>query len=292
MYLCQTHQLTKRFGRKTALDELTVGFRDQSVIGLVGLNGSGKTTLLRHLIGMYQPTAGRVEMLGVDALQLGADQLSRIGMVHQENQFLEWMVVGDQLRYAANFYPSWNPEVERHLVREFDLDLDARVGTLSPGNLQKLAIILAVSYVPEVLLLDEPASALDPITRNRFFKLILGLLDMGIRTVVISSHILTDIEKSVDHIVCLHRGKLAADMSVDELYESYAAWTLQTSNPLPEHFEEAYVLRAQVGQGGARLMVDTRSADARAFAARYGVTPQVSPLNLEQIFPLLIGEDY
>ncbi len=292
MYLCQTHQLTKRFGRKTALDDLTVGFRDQSVIGLVGQNGSGKTTLLRHLIGLYKPSAGRAEILGVDALALAPAQLARIGVVHQENQFLEWMTVRDQLRYAANFFTNWKPEVESHLVREFDLDLDARVGTLSPGNVQKLAIILAVSYVPEVLLLDEPASALDPITRSRFFKLILGLLDMGIRTVVISSHILTDIEKSVDHIVCLHRGKLAADMSVDELYESYAAWTVQTPGTLPERFEEPYVLRTQTRQGGARLLVDTRLADARAFAARYGVTPQASPLNLEQIFPLLIGEDY
>lgn len=292
MYLCQTHQLTKRFGRKTALDDLSVGFRDQSVIGLVGLNGSGKTTLLRHLIGMYRPTSGRAEILGVDALQLGADQFSRIGMVHQENQFLEWMTVGDQLRYAANFFAKWNREVESHLVREFDLDLDARVGTLSPGNVQKLAIILAVSYIPEVLLLDEPASALDPITRTRFFKLILGLLDMGIRTVVISSHILTDIEKSVDHVVCLHRGKLAVDLSVDELYESFAAWTLVSPGGLPERFDEPYVLRAQVSTGSARLLVDTRQADPRAFAARYGITPQASPLNLEQIFPLLIGEDY
>src|SRR5690606_5394268 len=151
--------VTKRFGDTAALDELTLALAPSQIVGLVGRNGSGKTTLLRHAVGLQLATRGEVRTFGVSAARLGAREFGRIGMVHQETRLLAWMRVEQMLRYAASYNPRWDTAREQRLVEALDLDPGARIGKLSPGNLQKVAIVLAVCHRPELLLLDEPVSA-------------------------------------------------------------------------------------------------------------------------------------
>ncbi len=281
----------KSFGSVNALEELSLSVPEGSVVGLIGRNGCGKTTLLRHVVGLYLPTEGECKTLGCPAAKLGSGELSRIGIVHQESRFLVWMTVEQHLRYVASFYREWDDDREQRLLRELELDPEARVGTLSPGNLQKLAIILAVCHHPKLLLLDEPVAAMDPISREKLFEFLLDLLQEDENTTVISSHALRDIERIVDRVVCLDRGRLLEDTSLDDLHERFAEWVVTSKNgALPARFNEPYIL-AQKGDGfQQQVAVGDAAGEIDAFQRRHHVEVTARPLNLERIFPLLLGK--
>ncbi len=287
----EVKNLTRSFGDVTALDNVSVAVPKPAVVGLIGRNGSGKTTLLRHVIGLYLPSSGQCTTLGCASDKLGPGELSRIGVVHQENRFLEWMKVEQQLRYVSSFYKHWDLDLEERLLEELELESSARVGTLSPGNAQKLGIILAVCHRPDLLILDEPFSGLDPITRAQFLKFLLELVQHDTNTIVISSHVLHDVEKVVNRVICLDRGRIKAEASLDDLQERFAEWRVTVkAGRLPTHFEENFVISQEVDSYQARLLVKGASNNLDAFKSKYGVDVASSPLNLESMFPLLLQE--
>lgn len=220
-HIFEFHNVTKRFGKTVALDDLTYAAPRQSVIGLIGKNGSGKSTLIRHVIGLYLPTTGQCSTMGRPTRHLGPAELSRIGVAHQHDPFFPWMKGRQLLRYVSSFYEHWDTELERHLVSTLELDVNARVGAMSPGNVQKLSLILAMCHRPELLLLDEPLSDLDPIARQDVLKMLLEFFRRDQSTIVISSHILSDIERIADRVLCLDRGGVVADTTLDALKDSY-----------------------------------------------------------------------
>lgn len=285
-------RVTKTFGSLHALEELTLRVPEGSVVGLIGRNGCGKTTLFRHVVGLLLPTGGECRTLGCSAERLGPKELSQIGMVHQENRFLVWMKVEQHLRYVASFYRQWDKEREERLLDELELDPKARVGTLSPGNVQKLALILAVCHHPKLLLLDEPVAALDAIAREKLLEFLLNLLQEDENTTVIASHVLRDVERIVDRVVCLDRGRLVEDTALDELQERFEEWIVISKNgALPDRFSETYILEERGDRFQRQLAV--RHADAfelEAFERRHHVEIKTQPLNLERIFPLLLRE--
>ena len=287
----EVKNLTKAFGDVTALDNVSVAVPKPAVVGLIGRNGSGKTTLLRHVIGLYLPSSGQCTTLGCPSDKLGPGELSRIGVVHQENRFLEWMKVEQQLRYVSSFYKNWDRDLEVRLLGELELEPSARVGTLSPGKAQKLGIILAVCHRPDLLILDEPVSGLGPITREQFLKFLLELLQQDAITIVISSHVLHDIEKVINRVICMDRGRVRADASLDDLQERFAEWRVSVkTGRLPTHFLEDFILSQEVDSYQARLLVNGASDNLDAFKMKYGVDVAGSPLNLERMFPLLLQE--
>ena len=285
----ETDGLTKRFGKTTALEEVSVRVPHGSVVGLVGRNGAGKTTLLQHVVGLRLPTSGRCVTLGREAKELGRREFTRIGMVHQEARFLGWMRVSQQIRYIAAFHPSWDTELERRLVRELEVDVKARIATLSPGNAQKLSLLVGVCHRPDLLLLDEPVNALDPIAREGMLRLLLELVREGTRTIVVSSHILHDIEAVVDRILCLDRGRLRAWSPLDDLLERYAEWRVRAgASDLPAQYTEPYVLAQQNSTRAAQLLVRDGEPEMEAFRRRYGADVEKVAVNLERVFPHLI----
>jgi ABC-2 type transport system ATP-binding protein len=287
----EANGLTKRFGEVVALDSVTLAIQKPSLVGLLGRNGSGKTTLLRHVVGLFLPTAGTSETLGSSSRQLGSDELARIGFVPQEIRLLDWMSVEQHIRYVSTFYSRWDRERESRLCTELDLDVNAQVGALSTGNAQKLAIVLAVCHHPEFLVLDEPVSDLDPIARGTLLKFLLEVMREDDATIVISSHVLRDVERIVDWVICLERGRVTTDAALDELKEHYAEWQITARNDeLPPSFSEPFILQQEVRGREARLVVAQASADADAFGAAYRAEVVSRPLNLEQMFPLLVRE--
>ena len=289
----ETDGLTKTFSGARALDGVDLSLPRHSIVGLIGRNGSGKTTLVRHIVGLYLPTAGTCSTLGTPSHRLGPSELSRIGVVHQENRLLEWMRVGQHLHFVGSFYKRWDRDLERRLLDEFELDAGQRVGKLSGGDLQKLAIILAVCHRPQLLLLDEPLAGLDPIVREQVLNYLVETLDEETHTIVVSSHILRDIERIVDRVVCLDRGRLRTHEPLDQLQESYAEWEVRPSQgALPERFAEPYVLTQDCSPRLARLVVRQPSrSDLEAFAAKHSAEVSRKSLNLEALFPLLLAED-
>lgn len=288
--LIVTEGLSKRFGDTQALQQVSLRIAAGSVTGLVGRNGSGKSTLLRTLVGLYLPSEGECRTLDTPVAELAAPQLARIGYLDQEAKCLDWMRVRDHLDYVASYYPTWDRQLEGRLLRDLDLHESAKVGTLTPGNRQKLGILLAVCHRPELLLLDEPVSALDPIAREQIMEMLMALLAETTQTIVISSHILHDVERLVDAVVCLDRGRLVQQRSLDELQEGYAEWLVTRAQGALPRFTESYIL-SQEGTGSqARLLVKDPARHQQDFMRRHGVEVQARPLSLEEMFPLLLGE--
>lgn len=292
--IVEIRKVSKSFGRTRALDEVDLGIRPGRIIGLLGANGAGKSTLLRTIIGLYLPDNGYVVTFGCLAKDLGPRELARIGYVHQEGELLGWMTVGQLVRYVSAYYPTWNRDLERRYIQDFEVDVRARVGSLSPGERQKVAILIAVAFEPELLILDEPASALDPIARARFLDLLLELIQTEGRTIVISSHILSDVEKVIDHVVIMDRGRIIRDSSFDDLREEYARVRLTALHgPLPAQLPFAGVLQCQRNDGEALLTVRRQSPDRIEQQARaIDCEAEIQPLPLEDIYRLVVeGKD-
>ena len=285
----ETDRLTKRFGATSALDGVSVSVPEGAICGLIGRNGSGKTTLLRHVVGLLLPTSGLCRTLGRPSAELGPDELGRIGFVQQEGRFLGWMSVEQHLRYVASFYDVWDAGREERLVQELELDRRATVASLSPGNVQKLAVILAVCHHPRLLLLDEPVSAMDPIVRERLLSFLIEMLQQDELTVVISSHVLRDVERVVDWIVCLEGGRVAEAGPWDALQERYAEWLVTSANgSLPGAFGEPWVIEQAADGTRARLVVLDGDQRLEEFQRRHHVVVEPHRLNLERLFPHLI----
>jgi ABC-2 type transport system ATP-binding protein len=284
--------LTKQFGGVTALRNVSLTLSGPSIIGLIGRNASGKTTLLRHIVGLQLPTHGDARTLGIATRSLHHKQLARIGVVAQTPTFIGWMSVGEQLRYLSRFYPRWDVDRQSSLLELLELDASSDISGLSTGSAQKLAIVAALCHHPDLILLDEPVSNLDPIVRDRFLKLLLDVVQEDHAAIVISSHVLHDIESTVDWIVCLDAGRVAADAALDDLKDQYAEWrAIPRSRDLPGHFEERFVVReTTITPRGARLVVRTADADRPAFERTHDADVEVTPLNLQGLFPILVDD--
>lgn len=284
-------RLIKTFDDKTAIDGLDLQLEPGHIVGLVGPNSAGKSTLLRHLVGIYLPTRGSVRVFGTDAGKLSDGELARIGYLHQEGQLLEWLSTEDLIRYVSGHYATWNRELENTLVDLFDLDRRARVGVLSPGQRQKLGILLTVCFEPELLLLDEPASALDPIARKHFLDLLLGIIQDQKRTVVISSHILSDIEKVIDHVLVMDRGKLLRNCSFDDLLDEFVKVELRSQNgPLPDPLPLEGVLSTDRNETHAVVIARRGARDWPRLGAELKCRVELRPLVLEEIYPFVLRE--
>ncbi|HUF50631.1 MAG TPA: ABC transporter ATP-binding protein [Longimicrobiales bacterium] len=282
--------VTKQFTDIVALRDVTLAVPRQSIVGLIGRNGSGKTTLLRHVAGFLLPDRGECMTLGTPSAQLGRAELSRMGVADQHASLIPWMYPDQLLAYVSSFYERWDRELERTLVRELEVNTNVAIGTLSPGNVQRLSLVVAVCHHPELLLLDEPLSDLDPIARQTVLALLLERFSSEDMTIVISSHMLRDIEPVVNRIVCMEAGRVVADDELDVLSERYAEWVVTSpAGRLPASFTEPYVLSAQGDAYRSRVLVRDAAAHAGAFAALYDATIEVRPLNLEKLFPLLAG---
>jgi ABC-2 type transport system ATP-binding protein len=295
MNTVELHEVTKRYERYTgsyrkALDAVSTVVPEHSIVGLIGRNGSGKSTLLRHVTGLVLPDEGRCMTLGSPSSRLGRSELARIGVVDQDSSLVEWMRGSQLLRYVSTFYDTWDRDLERELVQLLDVDVEARVGGQSPGNVQRLALVLALCHRPELLLLDEPLSDLDPISRQTVLGLLLDRFTSDNITIVISSHMLRDIEPVVNRVLCLHEGRVVADDDADVLRERHAEWRVTSSaGRLPDTYAEDWIVSAQGDSRSARLLVRDAAGREPAFAAQYAASVDVRPLSLEQVFPLLLG---
>ena len=158
--------LSRRFGRIQALDGVYLEVPRGSVFGLVGENGAGKTTLIKHLLGLLKAQTGTVRVLGLDPVLEPVGVLARVGYLSEDRDMPEWMRISELLRYLKAFYPSWDDVFADELRRQFDLDPRARIKTLSQGQRARLGLLAALAYRPEVLILDEPSTGLDPIVRR------------------------------------------------------------------------------------------------------------------------------
>ena len=289
--IVKMHSISKRFGEIQALDNIDLEIRSGKIIGLLGANGSGKSTLLRHIIGLYLADQGECITFGADAAKLGPKELGRIGYVHQEGELIEWMTTRQLIRYVSAYYKNWNYKLESKYITDFDISLEASVGSLSPGQRQKLAILLAIGFEPELLILDEPASALDPIARSQFLDLLLQIIQNENRTIIISSHILSDVEKVMDHTLIMREGKILRDSSLDSLREEFLKVTLVPLNgKLPVELPFENIVNCKREDHKAVLTVQNISQQELETKAKdLSCEIEIAPLPLEEIYKIIVS---
>ena len=201
-----THNLSKRYRKLVALDKLSLAVPKGSVYALLGANGAGKTTALKLMMNLHSATSGEATVLGIDSRQLQGRHFEQIGYVSENQDQPGWMTLGYLLRYLKPFYPTWDDARASELVTQFRLPLDRPIKHFSRGMQMKASLASSLAYHPKLLVLDEPFSGLDPLTRE---ELIEALLECAPETsIVVSSHDLADIESFASHIGYLDKGRL------------------------------------------------------------------------------------
>jgi ABC-2 type transport system ATP-binding protein len=221
----RTSGLGKRYGSRWALRDCTLEVPTGSVTALVGPNGAGKTTLLRLVIGLVQPTGGTVEVFGCSARRDAHEVLTRIGFVAQDHPLHRNLTVAETLRYGRSLNPTWNDELAASRVERLGLSPKQKVGQLSGGQQAQVALTLALAKQPRLLVLDEPVASLDPLARREFLNAVMeAVVDEGI-TVVLSSHIVAELERVCDRLVTLAQGATQLTGSISEIVASHRLLT-------------------------------------------------------------------
>jgi ABC-2 type transport system ATP-binding protein len=210
----------KRYGRRWALRDCALSIPEGRVVGLVGPNGAGKTTLLHLAVGLLAPTTGRITVLGGTPAQ-GGEQLGRVGFVAQAAPTYDRLTVGAHLRMGAWLNPGWDGTLAERRIGDVGLDPRQRVGSLSGGQRAQLALTLAVAKRPDLLLLDEPVASLDPLARREFLRDLMAVVAADGISVVLSSHLVADLERVCDHVVVLVESRVRLAGDVDALLAAH-----------------------------------------------------------------------
>ncbi|WP_250004154.1 ABC transporter ATP-binding protein [Actinoplanes sp. M2I2] len=205
--------LTKNYGRRTALTDCTLDIPAGHVVGLVGPNGAGKSTLLQLICGLLSPTAGHISVLGAPP-QSGSP---RVGFVAQDTPVYAGLTVAEHLRLGAHLNPRWDASLADGRIAELGLDPRQRAGKLSGGQRAQLALTLAIAKRPELLLLDEPVAALDPLARREFLQGLMAYAAENGTSVVMSSHLVADLERVCDYLIVLVASRVRVTGEVEEL---------------------------------------------------------------------------
>jgi ABC-2 type transport system ATP-binding protein len=212
--------LTKCYGRRQALSDCTLSVPAGRVVGLVGPNGAGKSTLLQLACGILTPTSGSIEVFGERPASTTA-QIARIGFVAQDTPTYAALSIADHLHLGARLNPRWDGELAERRIRQLGLDPSQRAGRLSGGQRAQLALTVAVAKRPDLLLLDEPVAALDPLARRAFLQGLMEFVAESEATVVLSSHLVSDLERVCDHLIVLAESHVQAVGEIDDLLASH-----------------------------------------------------------------------
>lgn len=219
-YVIETDRLCRSFKDTPALTDLTLRVPRGSIYGFLGRNGSGKTTAIKILAGLIKPTSGSVTVLDRNPFDFTPEDRQRIGYVSEKQILPATFKVSSLIAFCSQFYPNWDHDLVRRLIERFRIKTNQRLAVLSQGTQRQVAFILALAQRPELLILDEPASTLDVVARREFLDEILALIRQDGPTVLISSHILSDIERIADHIGILVDGTLKVGEPLDHLAET------------------------------------------------------------------------
>jgi ABC-2 type transport system ATP-binding protein len=288
MNIIETNRLARRYWRLEAVHDLTLAVPAGSVYALLGPNGSGKTTTIKVLMNLLRPTAGEARVLGVDTRRLGERELAQIGYVSENQQLPLWMTVRQLLDYCRPFYPTWDGDLEKKLLRQFDLPERRKLKQLSRGMLMKAALLSSLAYRPKLLVLDEPFSGLDPLVREELVHGLLEVSELGEWSVFISSHDIEEVERLADWIAVIEAGRLNFAESTDTLLARFRRVdvTLQDG---PARLDAPPASWLELEQkGGLVQFVETRyepAATERACRERFpeaAVTAR--PMTLREIF--------
>jgi ABC-2 type transport system ATP-binding protein len=275
MNALETHGLGKRYGARWALRDCSLEVPEGSVTALVGPNGAGKTTLLHLAVGLATASSGDVRILGWSAREQPELVLPRIGFVAQEHPLYRGFTIAEMLKLGRKLNPRWDDALAHDRIERLELSLKQKAGTLSGGQQAQVALTLALAKRPELLVLDEPMAALDPIARREFLGALMEAVAEGGLTVVLSSHIIADLERVCDHLIVLARGAVQLAGPLEDVVSEHRLLT----GPRGDADEVARVHAVIEERHSERQTTLLVRANGHVYDARW----EVRPVGLEDI---------
>lgn len=283
--IVQIEKLTRQFDSKLAINELSLTVPRGGVFGLIGGNGAGKTTLLRHILGLLKAQSGSVRVFGLDPVVNPVGVLGRIGYLSEDRNLPNWMRVKELMRYTQAFFPGWDEKYAEELRAAFDLDPNAKVKNLSRGQRARAGLLVALAHRPDLLVLDEPSSGLDPVVRRDILGAIIRTISEEGRTVLFSSHLLDEVERVADRVAIIHQGRILLTAPMEEIKESHRRVTLRFEEPVSQPPKLVGAL-SQDGSGAEWTYVCNGETEQLRLAAQALGATVVSDnsLTLDEIF--------
>ena len=277
----ETERLGKRYGSFWALRDCSLEIPAGSVTALVGPNGAGKTTLLHLAVGLTEPSAGEVSVLGRSPQQDAAEVLPRIGFVAQDHPLYRGFTVAETLRLGRELNPSWNADAARARTDALGLPLRKKIGALSGGQRAQVALTLALAKEPELLLLDEPVASLDPLARREFLQTVMEAVAETGMTVILSSHLIADLERVCDHLIILAGGRTQLAGPIEEILAAHRLVT-GPRNEAARLADSHEIVRASHTERQTTLLV-------RANGHVYDAHWELHEIDLEEIVLAYLG---
>jgi len=280
-----THRLTKHYNGRRVVDSLSLRVPAGCVYGLLGRNGAGKSTAIKMLLGMVRPDSGGAEMLGENIDQLSTTTRARIAYLAEGHPLYGWMTIEDAVRFARPFYPRWNDTLVDQILDHFELSRQQKFRRLSRGQQAQVSLALAVAPDPELLVLDDPMLGLDTVVRRDFLESMIQIIQRQGRTILLSSHILGDVERVADRIGILVAGVLRVDCRAETFRELVRKIVLEFAGHPPETVAlPGLVSQRQIGTSLELVLVGYDDAQREAVDRLEPRSIEVLDLNLEDAF--------
>jgi len=287
----ETQGLTKFFGGRCVVDELNLSIERGSIFGFLGRNGAGKSTTIRLLLGLLEPTRGTSRVLGADSRRLSPQDRARIGYLPEGHHVYGWMSVEECGRFQRSFYDNWSDDIFRAVLSHFRLDRKNKAGNLSRGQRAGLCLAMVLAPEPELLILDDPALGLDPVARRSLIQSMLFVTRKADRTILFSSHMLSDVERVADEIAVLDRGVLRASCGLETFRRQVRQITLRHGSATLELPRLPGLLQTFRTEGEISLTIaNMEASDEEALRALPGVSFEEEPMGLEEAFIGYVGD--
>ncbi len=276
----------RSFKSNHVLRDLDFNIEAGSITGLLGVNGSGKTTLMRCFLGLIKPQSGKCELFGEESWSASPEVRQKTGFVPQQFDGFLWMTVDQILNYTGAFYENWQPAYVDKLISKFELNREQKVADLSVGMQQRVSITMALGHSPDLLVLDEPVAALDPVGRRTFIELLLDIHINEGKTIIFSTHITSDVERVAARVALMQAGQITIHSDIEDLKEAYCRVHLHSQMGVESLVADAKgCLKQEIQGNSARLVIkDMDESWYQDLSRRTGVQVELEHLNLDEIF--------
>jgi len=290
-YVIETTNVSRSFSRRIAVQNLNLRVRRGSIFGLLGRNGAGKTTAIKMIVGLIWPDRGSIRVNGVAPEQFRVEDRWKIGYVSERQILNPLMRVDALIQFTSSFYPDWDFAACDRMLKRFKIDATSRVRSLSAGTARQVAFMLALAQKPDLLVLDEPAANLDVVTRRQFLDEMLELLREDGKTVLLSSHLLSDVERVADEIGIMTDGRLALSEPLDRLKETVRKVRFHGFENGTRSFQipEAFQFSKTADEALATMRVEDER-NLEAIAREHRCQYEIITLNLEDIFVEMVRD--
>jgi ABC-2 type transport system ATP-binding protein len=283
----ETKGLTKYFSKKAVLENFDLQIHRGCICGFIGRNGAGKTTAIKLLLGFLEPTSGGSAVLGCNSISLTPEIRQRIGYVTEGHRLFKWMTIAQLESFQKPFFDNqWDDKFFAEMIEYFELSKKQKVKHLSNGQRAQVSLALALAPHPELLIMDDPTLGLDPAIRRQFLQGMIRLIMQQGRTVLFSSHILSDVERVSSQIVVIDKGRLRANCSIDQFRESIIKVKLSFHNQVPAQIDiEGLLNHRAIGNEMELILVGTSQEKISQWAASVSAENyEIVPMNLEDQF--------